>query len=517
MSIESIRDKGLRVPLGEYRALATGSMHYWSLASMQLMRERLDGFMARVDTAAAGGAGRAAQFSQHVDGDEQLGTSDDIDVSILPRSEIERLDDELRRLQQADDEGKETPQAAFFRDLKLPDPKHPAHRGLYRVWGRWPRRRLAVLWGCEHRDGKSLPAREAIAVLRKQRRQYDQRLLRLAAVGLGIVLLGVFGFKSLFEFIFHPSNVAPIALPVMTRNVITRDLDVQLHRSFDPDGKVAYTTIHWGDGPHMETIRDALVAKHRYEQGRSYRVAVVAWDEQGLPSTEFVMNVGFDRGAIVRVAQILEQHRQEDSANVKELDRMSQGMKDPIPVFQSPPPVSDPAAVAPSPVKSIDPLVQTVVSVETKPFNRPTVELPVAVRPENAPIAVPPPAEAPAPEPVVEKKAPVALPPTAVPIRTAERPAQSAAPIWVMPIWLNRDEPKYPRDAWQRKESGAVTVAFTVDAGGYTKGIRIVEEENGRFFRKSVVDLIQDAYFRPATKDGIPTDYDLTWQFSFKR
>jgi len=63
--------------------------------------------------------------------------------------------------------------------------------------------------------------------------------------------------------------------------------------------------------------------------------------------------------------------------------------------------------------------------------------------------------------------------------------------------------PNYPRPALQAQQTGWVVVAFTIDAEGRTRDVRVVDSQPRIVFDHAAVDAVNRYRFTPATKDGV--------------
>lgn len=89
------------------------------------------------------------------------------------------------------------------------------------------------------------------------------------------------------------------------------------------------------------------------------------------------------------------------------------------------------------------------------------------------------------------------------------------APASTPPRPLRVVPPRYPRRAYERQVSGAVTVAFTVKPNGRTARIRIVKAEPPRVFNAAARAAVREWRFQPATRNGKPVAMEVTETLDF--
>lgn len=65
------------------------------------------------------------------------------------------------------------------------------------------------------------------------------------------------------------------------------------------------------------------------------------------------------------------------------------------------------------------------------------------------------------------------------------------------------ESPKYPRRALRNRETGEVTVAFTVNVDGGTEAVEIVDSSS-RWFSRAAKQAVEQWKFNPAVRDGEP-------------
>ena len=68
-----------------------------------------------------------------------------------------------------------------------------------------------------------------------------------------------------------------------------------------------------------------------------------------------------------------------------------------------------------------------------------------------------------------------------------------------------RVQPVYPARALQRDETGAVALRFTINAGGRTKDIEVIESSS-RTFEQPAIDAVRKWRYAPQTENGNPVE-----------
>ena len=75
--------------------------------------------------------------------------------------------------------------------------------------------------------------------------------------------------------------------------------------------------------------------------------------------------------------------------------------------------------------------------------------------------------------------------------------------------------PEYPPNAFAKRISGSVTVAFTVDAKGETQDILVVTANPPGVFDRAVIAAVKRWRYEPLLIDGVPTDAPVTMTIRF--
>jgi len=77
-------------------------------------------------------------------------------------------------------------------------------------------------------------------------------------------------------------------------------------------------------------------------------------------------------------------------------------------------------------------------------------------------------------------------------------------PVGTGPVWLNPEPPLYPREAFQAKLEGKVTVGFDITAAGSTSNVHIVDAPTLGVFDSEAIDDVRQRIYQPAIVDGQP-------------
>jgi TonB family protein len=83
----------------------------------------------------------------------------------------------------------------------------------------------------------------------------------------------------------------------------------------------------------------------------------------------------------------------------------------------------------------------------------------------------------------------------------------------VVPIRF--EPPEYPMSARRAGVDGYIRMRFTVGVDGKAKNINVLRDTNGRYFRRPVMDSIQNALFQPAVIDGDAFEQDVVFAIRF--
>jgi len=85
------------------------------------------------------------------------------------------------------------------------------------------------------------------------------------------------------------------------------------------------------------------------------------------------------------------------------------------------------------------------------------------------------------------------------------------------PIWLNPSTPYYPRQAYNAKVEGMVTVGYDIDEQGMVDKVHVVSSTLPGVFDQEAIKDVEDRVFRPMIVDGVPTRAsELTTAVEFK-
>ena len=83
-------------------------------------------------------------------------------------------------------------------------------------------------------------------------------------------------------------------------------------------------------------------------------------------------------------------------------------------------------------------------------------------------------------------------------------------------VMINNDTPAYPREAFDQKLEGDVTVGFDIDEIGLVKHPHVTQS-TAKIFDDAAVTAIKNSRFRPPTVDGVPTAaHDLSLTIPFR-
>jgi len=72
------------------------------------------------------------------------------------------------------------------------------------------------------------------------------------------------------------------------------------------------------------------------------------------------------------------------------------------------------------------------------------------------------------------------------------------------PLWLNPEAPLYPKQAFQEKLEGKVTVGFDITVAGSTGNIHILEANPPGVFDAEAIEDVRQRVYQPAIVDGQP-------------
>lgn len=98
----------------------------------------------------------------------------------------------------------------------------------------------------------------------------------------------------------------------------------------------------------------------------------------------------------------------------------------------------------------------------------------------------------------------------------AARPSNKTAAHISPPVPLIQTNPEYPEKARNEKINGRCLVAFTVDADGLPRGVRIVKSLDPDL-DASAVQAVERWKFKPATEDGVgPIPFELAAEVNFQ-
>lgn len=113
--------------------------------------------------------------------------------------------------------------------------------------------------------------------------------------------------------------------------------------------------------------------------------------------------------------------------------------------------------------------------------------------------------------PRIVEEAPPAPPPPATP----EAPAASAPDR--SPVLVSSPAPRYPAQAWRRRESGTVLVRVDVGPDGVPTSTSLVESSRSRSLDKAALDAVRRWRFEPAIANGRPVVASVVVPIEFDR
>jgi protein TonB len=127
-----------------------------------------------------------------------------------------------------------------------------------------------------------------------------------------------------------------------------------------------------------------------------------------------------------------------------------------------------------------------------------------------------------APPPVVQtapqqQQAAEAPKPTPPPVRTQAPAPQPEPVVKTTPAELvTTVNPRYPPQAFRRRQQGWVQVEFTVDTNGDVTNAHVVGTQGSNLFEHAALEAVERWKFRPATSNGQPVTSVLTRRIEFK-
>jgi len=289
MAIERKPGKGLFVRESEYlplKAFASGGF-YWDTGPQNLIRAHLGQFLPAL-TREQDERGAAGLFHLSSNGASQLATSLPLGQQKVPADQLNALADALRRLKSVADAPDTIPDyRVLVSKFQLPDPtKDPE---LYRISGPLWNRQLYILWGCEKVLNSSLPAEEAIAILKPDPwTKLKKWLVPLALLLLLLFLLAAlfWGWPRLRHALAKALNKPPIAALKLDRlDETNRIATISDAGSQDPDGTIQQWLVTWGDGKDEKFNQAPAAAAHTYDTDRDYLISLLCVDDLGATST----------------------------------------------------------------------------------------------------------------------------------------------------------------------------------------------------------------------------------------
>jgi protein TonB len=93
-------------------------------------------------------------------------------------------------------------------------------------------------------------------------------------------------------------------------------------------------------------------------------------------------------------------------------------------------------------------------------------------------------------------------PPPPPPAQAAEQPGTGQRSD---PVLVSSPTPRYPPQAWRRRESGTVLVRVDVGPDGVPTSTSLVQSSGSRTLDKAALDAVRRWRFQPALADGRPT------------
>ncbi len=183
----------------------------------------------------------------------------------------------------------------------------------------------------------------------------------------------------------------------------------------------------------------------------------------------------------------------------------------------APPSVAEPAGT-PSAEPAVPPPPAEPAEATTQPESvQPESVQPESVQPESVQpeAAEPPPAEPPPAEPPPPVAPPPATPPP--PQATPPPPQATARPEVKPPQRLRMPSPVYPDRARQYRKEATVLLKVLVGADGKVIDAQpVVDKPDPYGFVQAAIRAARGASFKPATRDGVPTELWTTVVVSFK-
>ncbi|HEX7030362.1 MAG TPA: energy transducer TonB [Gammaproteobacteria bacterium] len=81
---------------------------------------------------------------------------------------------------------------------------------------------------------------------------------------------------------------------------------------------------------------------------------------------------------------------------------------------------------------------------------------------------------------------------------------------------LSMQPPKYPRDAFRRRQEGFVVIEFTINAQGRTEDVTVVDAQPRGAFEREARRAVADWTFQPAMENGRPVPQRIRHTLEFK-
>jgi len=107
------------------------------------------------------------------------------------------------------------------------------------------------------------------------------------------------------------------------------------------------------------------------------------------------------------------------------------------------------------------------------------------------------------------------------------KPVQDWMPVqyaWSLEMTAEPDytscaNPKYPREAWQKRQEGTVTLSFLVGAGGAIRESRVKQSSGFAVLDTTALVALNTCKFKAASVDGKPVEswVDVPYEWSLKR
>ena len=86
----------------------------------------------------------------------------------------------------------------------------------------------------------------------------------------------------------------------------------------------------------------------------------------------------------------------------------------------------------------------------------------------------------------------------------------------VGPVLVSSPSPRYPAQAWRRREAGTVLVRVDVGPDGVPTSVTVARSSGSRTLDRAAVDAVNRWQFRPAQLEGRPTVGSVLVPIEFK-